>query len=227
MPDTPAQRKLRSDSNPSNTITLKDIKTLIDNSKTEILSFLKKEVDGITGILHGLVNRVEEIERVNRHLHDRCAKLEEKQESIISEIEDRQRRQSNLVISGLSEKQSGNNDERKAHDDKHVCNLLRELDVSKDAVRTSYRIGKPQSNRSRLLRMVCYDKDQKMEILRKARKLNDSDNFKKTYINPDLTPLQQLQQKELRKELKRRRDANERVMIRHGKIVQLERQDFH
>ena len=226
MPDTPVYRKLRSESNPNNPLTLKDIKTLIESSKTELLSFMKKEVDGLAELLKCLVKRVDEIERVNVKLEERCAKLEEKQEHIISEIEERQRRQPNLIISGIPERQSGNSEERKAHDKEHVNDLLSELHVSDVTFKTTYRIGKPEKNRNRLLRVICHDKEDKMEILKKATKLRDSKHFKKTYINPDLTPMQQLQQKELRQELKRRRDANERVIIRHGKIVQLDKKDF-
>ena len=50
-------------------------------------------------------------------------------------------------------------------------------------------------------------------------KLPGAHEFRKVFIKPDLTPLQQSQEKALRFELKRRRDAGEDVILRRGKIV--------
>lgn len=61
----------------------------------------------------------------------------------------------------------------------------------------------------------------KSEVLRQARRLRTVDNpdLKKVYINPDLTPNQQREDRALRVELKSRRQAGEKVIIRGGRIV--------
>lgn len=61
----------------------------------------------------------------------------------------------------------------------------------------------------------------KSEVLRQARRLRTVDNpdLKKVYINPDLTPIQQREDRALRVELKSRRQAGEKVIIRGGRIV--------
>ena len=57
----------RSNSN-SSTITLNDIKTLIDNAKTEIITIMKKENDKILGLVNSLQKRVEGLEQKNSQL---------------------------------------------------------------------------------------------------------------------------------------------------------------
>ena len=218
MPDTPAQRKLRSDSHSNSTTTLKDIKTLIESTKTEILTYMKKEVDGIKGILQCLVNRVDEIECVNRKLEERCAKLEEKQDNIISEIEDRQRRQLNLVISGLPEQRDGNSDERRAHDESEVKLVLNEMGIKNVKSYPVSRIGKTRSDRPRLLKVTCPDVTSKQLILRSGKVLRSSTLYRNVYVNEDRTPLQQEHSKQLRAELKRRKECGEDVVIFRNKI---------
>ena len=56
---TPKNRTLRSNSNPSNpSITLSDIHTLINNTKNEILTSFKSELDKLNSTLSVLTKKV-------------------------------------------------------------------------------------------------------------------------------------------------------------------------
>lgn len=60
----------------------------------------------------------------------------------------------------------------------------------------------------------------KETVLSRAQNLRKSEVWNNTYIDPDRTPQQRLQHKELRMELKKRREAGEQsLVIRHDKIV--------
>ena len=90
-----------------------------------------------------------------------------------------------------------------------------------------YRIGKPLPNKKRLVRVVCVDRDTKIEALKNAKVLRTLDKYDGIFVNADLTPYQQKEQRNLRQELKRRREANENVKIYRGKIIQIDsKQNF-
>ena len=226
MPTTPSatnqtrQRTLRSDSNSNNSITLNDIKLLIENSKVEILSSLKKEIDGLNSVLTKLNKRVEEVERRNSHLEHRCKQLEENYASLPAEFEERDRRKPNLIISGIPEKEHSSSEERKQWDEEMSTNLFQSLGTfTKDAISRTYRIGKEDPSKPRLLRVTCRDVHIKRAIVERAVYLRNMPRYVNVYISPDRTPMEQRDYKQLREELKRRRILGEDVIIRHGKIV--------
>ena len=56
-------------------------------------------------------------------------------------------------------------------------------------------------------------------ILRKSKELRTNTNYRSIYINPGFTFAQRVQNAELRKELRRRKEGGEKVHIRRGAIV--------
>ena len=93
------------------------------------------------------------------------------------------------------------------------------IDLNDNVVKSTYRIGNTNSSKPRLLKVVCRDIDTKRALLSRAKHLRSAPNYKNVYLNTVLTPLQQNENKILREELKRRRDFEEDLIIRHGKIV--------
>ena len=152
-------------------------------------------------------------------------------ETIVNEVEERDRRKPNLIVSGLLEKEEGDVLERKRWDEKQVEALFQSLcQMNKDAISSVHRIGKVNLVKStpRLLKVVCRDNESKRALLRKARDLRNTANFKQVYVNPDLTPVQQEQSKRLRRELRMRRDRGEDVVISNGRVIQRNgTQNFH
>ena len=217
-------RSLRSNSSP----TLEGIQKLIEQSTAKILETINTRLDDQANIIQSLVERVEHLERKNEQLELKCKQMEEEnsrvqhqQQDIIQEINDRNSRRSNLIISGTQELKSGSVEERRKYDTETVSKVMHYLNLSDDYVVSTQRIGSRNSD-SRLLRIVCIDPSKKAEILRQATSLRRSDDFRGIYINPDLTPTQRKEAFTLKAELKRRRQAGENVFIRYGNIVKRE-----
>ena len=229
MANTPNYRKTRSGSNASG-LTLADIKTLIESSKSEILIGVKKEIEKMTGIIESLSNRVAQLEMSNDVLQMKLKHIEEKHSnfsipnevtnSICHEISLRKRKEKCLVISGLPEPSSGSVASKIESDEENVIAIADSLGIHDISVSNITRLGRPNTNKPRLLRFMCSDATTRTEFLRKARNLRNFPSYAKTFVSPDLTKLQLLEAKQLRDELKRRRTAGEQVVISGGRIVE-------
>ena len=159
-----------------------------------------------------------------KNLKQDISRIKDNYEDILDEFENRDRRKTNLIISGLPEREDMNADERKQLDLSTVNSLFSALDgFTNDVVS-----GMINPSRPRLLKVICVDTESKRRILSKSKDLRNMQQYKNIYVNPDLTPLQQAQNKQLREELHRRRSQGENVMIRRGKVVQkTSDQNFH
>ena len=84
------------------------------------------------------------------------------------------------------------------------------------------RIGKRQPDKPRLLLITLQHEEMKRDVLKCAKDLRGSKDWGKIYFYPDLTPKERQAGKELRDELKRRRDQGEtNIIIRGGRIVKV------
>ena len=202
MPDTTlSQRQTRSNSTPSTHPSLSDINSLIEAILTEKLGSPEKKMDTMTDSLRLIMARMEEIEGKYKEMERRCNKLEEHQVNIFSEIEDRDRRKNNLVISGLPEKDDGNASERKKWDQEKTKEFFEDLaELDEDDFIKTFRIGKTDSKKPRLLKVICRNEEVKRDLLMKAKDLRSMPSYEGVYVNPDQTPLQQRQSKALREE---------------------------
>lgn len=215
------------------------LRSAIDTTKAELL----KELKNISGTLNDLQSKLcaveDTLQRVLetqkrqdteiKALKEDVTKIKENYDNIIAEVESRDRRKTNLILSGLPEKEEGTADERKQCDLLTVQTLFSTLDNSKtDVVSGVYRIGRMTSSRPRLLKVICNTFESKRSLLSKSKNLRNMTQYKNVYMNPDLTPQQQMQNKQLREELRRRRNLGEDVIIQHGKIVDKgSAQNFH
>lgn len=225
MPNTPSQRQTRSNSNPNPTITLSDIKTLIETALNKKMDPLEKKLDKLTDSINVIFTRMDEIERKYSELENRCREIEEEKVIMFAEMEERQKRKANLIVSGIPEKENGSVEERRRWDEASIKALLHDLNnFASDAVVATHRIGKTDSRKPRLLKIVCRNVETKRTMLMHAKNLRSIDHYKGVYINPDMTPLEQNQNRTLREECKRRRAIGEDVLIKHGKVVS--RQNF-
>ena len=209
---------------------LSEVQNLLDSTRTEILLELK----GIKDFLTSLDSKIRSVECTLRKVldtqkqHDSeltkmkgdILSLKEEQSAIFDEMEERDRRKTNLILSGLPERSDGSVEERKKWDAEKVKSLFNSLSgLHHGTLASTFRIGKINSGKPRLLRVVCRDVDTKRALLQKAKDLRNMSDYKHVFINPDLTPVQQKADKLLREELKRRRASGEDVIIRRGKIV--------
>lgn len=233
---SPSQLNTRSRSNSLNEV------------KSEIISAFKVELKQVSIKLDTLIKRINDVEvsvssilkTQERQaaeidsLKEALAKATAEKLAVFDEMEDRDRRKTNLIVSGLEEKHEGSIDVRKEWDKSKTSQLLTHLGIPtedacyEDMVTTIYRVGRERSDGNRLLKIVCKDQPAKRDILRKAKELRSNSIYQNVYINPDLTPMQQEESKRIRSELRSRRDKGENVIIRRGKIVSRSPlQNFH
>ena len=164
----------------------------------------------------------------------RCSKVEKASEllfsSITQEVEDRNRRRHNLIVSGIPEEEQGSVQERREADRSKIGTLMNDLDDDwdDDDIAHVHRIGNNVSKGPRLIRVICQKKTVRNDVLRQAKKLRNHPAHKHVYINPDLTVSQRAENKRLRDELKQRRSNGETVVIRNGKVMnKIESRNFH
>ena len=222
MPHTPSERReTRSNSAPSTSLTLNDIKSLIEKSKEEILGSFKKELNGITELLTTLVKRVDELDRKCDQLQNRCSMLEANEgklfSSVMEEMELRTQRRNNIIVSGIQLKKDGSLEERKEDDTDRCTAILEEVGVSSDDISEIRRIGGQGKASRALIKVKLVSYDAKQAAIRNSKQLRT--NHPNVYINPDRTPTQQLLFKQLRNELKSRRENGEDVIIQKGHVV--------
>ena len=146
---------------------------------------------------------------------------------VANEVEDRDKRRLSLIVHNMPERQDPEPESRQQEDIytfEQTCSkhLKSEVTITK-----AIRLGKkdPESTKPRPLKVTVQQEQQKMSVLRNTVSLKDSDDIvaKNLRIHPDLTPAQQRAEKELREELKKKRnqeqDKSKEWIIKKGQIT--------
>ena len=193
----------------------------------ESLEVLKGKISTIEDTLGHVLDTQKRQDLEMKSLQDEVRRLKDDQVQMLNEVEERDRRRPNLIVSGFPEKDQGPVEERKKWDRSKVEDLVKRLcNFNGEVISSINRIGKANSSKPRLLRVVCRDVDTKYSLIRNAKNLRQLPDFNRIFLNPDLTPIQQNESKYLREELKTRRNRGEDVKIHRGKIVQNGSQNF-
>lgn len=154
-------------------------------------------------------------------------KEEQKIEGIQIKIEEmeRERRRMNIVIFNLKESQKQKGEERYTEDQQRCDQIFRqELGVQNVVIEKLIRIGKRENERNRPLLVKLDNEERKREILKNTKKLRHSTDFERVYIMRDMTATEREKDRELRAELKERRQReNAEFTIRRGRVVKIER----
>ena len=152
-------------------------------------------------------------------------KINDKITDIVEERLERDRRVKNLVFFGVKEAPDDViGQDRAKHDVKLLKKLSSEingLEIKENDIDSSFRVGKKTAGKVRPLCIRFVSTSVKARVLRNGKELrNSSEEWKKkVYIAPDLTRTQRTENKRLYEELKARRDKEEDVVIKNGKIV--------
>lgn len=134
-----------------------------------------------------------------------------------------EKRRTNIIFHGVKESDDV------AHDVDKVREILSKglhIDCERH-LGEMYRIGMKKDDKVRPIRLVVKTLEGKIEIIKRAKQLKDSEEFKKIFVSPDLTRKQQLEDKELRDKLKSFRQddhSGARIIIKGGKII-MEKED--
>jgi hypothetical protein len=132
---------------------------------------------------------------------------------VVEEME-REKRRNNLVLMGVPEE--GKDGEGREIVADVISGLIQEAKVEFVLVG---RIGKKGAG-TRPVRIRIEDQGHRRKLLGRAKDLKGMEGMDRIYIMPDLTRVQQLEDKKLREEVKRLRAAGERgVKIEKGVVV--------
>lgn len=192
---------------------LRDIK-----STTEYLSEeqnkLKNDILNIQRSNSTLQNRIEKLESNIRECNYSTASIEtgtkmETWENILTELNERNLRSKNLLISGIPEPTSTDRIERQTEDKSSSWKILRNINPDCPEPIKVFRVGKYHPDKKRPVK-VCFETQETANyILRNQSKLKNCDN--KCFS--DQTPKQQSYMKGLKEELEARTKRGETNLI--------------
>ena len=142
---------------------------------------------------------------------------------VFDDFLDKDKRKNNLAIHNLPEAICSEGGSRAECDMKLFQELAKDTFKLSVAVSKSFRVGKANPNKDRLLIITLDTPGVKYDILRLAPQLRNSEKWGKVYITPDLTRSEREAARKLRQELADRRAAGEtNLSIRKGRVVRLQ-----
>ena len=148
-------------------------------------------------------------------------RVREEVREVMGEEKEREWRRKNVIIFNLPEAREKGASE-KVEDERQVNNVMKEIGVDVGEYETT-RLGAPDDKRSkpRPLKMTCKIAEKRDEILRKARNLKNSEEYKKMKvgISADKTLAERNKDKALFDERKRRTEEGEDVVIYRGQVM--------
>ena len=182
---------------------------------------VRKENEGLRQLWSGVVenkSKVEESKETTSAGAVSNIREERKLKAEVAEVIDRENRKKNLIIMGLEE---GTNEEES--ESEKVAEIFREL-LEGVPVRlgTVERLGK-KGDKVRHIRVTIEDQYTRRKILAKAKNLKEKSATKKLFIVPDLTRLQQENDKKLRDKLRTlKAEGIQNVKIQKGEIIKID-----
>lgn len=199
--------------------------------------------------------RIDELEKQNRVLIDKITALEsnksnkvldfsklfEKGNKTVDEIKitqglielnkDANKRDKNVIIIGIPNSNDHDPTIRKQHDEDIVKELFSELSIDPNKIKRVHRFkNKDELNNSKSTPLLIElpDSSDKLYVLKSAKQLKNSNNFKSFYINPDQSESERILTKELvhkrnklNEELNAKGDLNKpfRYGIRNNEVI--------
>ena len=116
----------------------------------------------------------------------------------VKELDERKRRDCNIVIFSMPEPRKNSADENKVADIENVQQLSQHLGLEGIQIITLFRLGRPLSGKCRPIKVVLNNKSQRKYLLDNAKliKTNAPDYLKQVIITRDLTPNQRQERRE-------------------------------
>ena len=164
-----------------------------------------------------------EIRPVNSSPDSNQRSMQEEVTYAMREQREQEKRKNNLCIQNFPESEDGSENGIQALSG-FIAQKLELNETELIAGLTNFkRIGE-QGDRDRAIVVRCSEMSLRRKILLNAPKLKDyrTSRNKRVFIAPDLTKLQQEEDKKLKDELWARRNRGERVVIRRGRIITLD-----
>jgi hypothetical protein len=148
----------------------------------------------------------EKLGELERKIHEAPPNID----SIASEISDRVRKSSNLLIHGVPDKNT---------DEADVEEIFDALAQPYTLMAKPVRLGKQLPDKTRPILVELNSESAKWSVLKNSKTLKGHAKYSKVFLHPDETPIQRDAGFRLRKELRERRGKGEKdLTIRKGKI---------
>ena len=139
---------------------------------------------------------------------------------ILDDHLDKEKRKGNIVVHNLPEHEGDTLADRSSKDITEFTIMVKEVMRLNVSTSRSFRVGKKNQAKPRLLIVTLDNPSMKHDILRGAPQLRHTERYSNIYLTPDLTQKEREEGRKLREELSRRRKAGEtNLIIRGGKIV--------
>lgn len=201
---------------------IKEIKDEIQHIKTSTASIvleqnnIKKELEQIKAKNQSLEEKVNSLEiELSAHNLENPQNTQPPSNSpflshldLISEIEERSSRETNIILAGIPEINNQNSVVRREHDTNEVTKILKMIMADFTAPTKIFRLGKYELGKTRYLKVCLDSRDNVKYILRNRQKCNNNT----IRIFGDQTPMQIKYYKELSSELQRRREAGDKYL---------------
>ncbi len=145
---------------------------------------------------------------------------------VANEIEDRRRREGNLVLHNVPENSDPDSDED-AVTSILVHVLGKEIDIQRDLITNKsriYRLGRKIPGKNRSIKCHLKSKEMCEQVLSQSRRLSESSTFSQVVLQGDLTPMQRshirqlVNEKRKRNTIARKSNQDPDWIIRSGKL---------
>ena len=185
-----------------------------ENQKRTYADILKNECHEVMKTLQT------KIENSSAPKHNKPSGTTKEVAGILDQFMDKERRKCNIVVHNLKEAVGDTHDDRMAGDRSRLEALFREAFHMQVRITNSFRDGKFNPEKPRLLIVTLESEATKWELIKLAPQLKNFPGFTSIYINPDRTKEEREQGRKLREELAARREKGEQnLVIRKGKII--------
>ena len=210
---------------------LAQIKVSVVEAVQELKSELRQEYKALLKDLDDkLSTKINEVQsEVNALKYHVDSSIENFEKPFLNDLRETEHRKNNVMIFGLKENNASSPSDCSDDDRDRITCLSSELGVSDLKIAGCFRLGR-RSSRPRPIKVTCHSSEQRSALLRTAYKIPKLDErlgFRRIFVKPDLSPREQEIDRRLRLELKRRRDWDERVVIRNGRVVELNNDTKH
>ena len=124
--------------------------------------------------------------------------------TVADELQARKEKESNLVVQGLPESPSDDEESQKDN----VLALFNSISVRNPRVIRAFRMGR-RTNKPRPIKVLCENRDTQQAVLSNAKRLKNSQQYNGVFIREDMTQLQR--DNAYRKRQENRRQATDRT----------------
>ncbi|KAK3091380.1 hypothetical protein FSP39_019430 [Pinctada imbricata] len=150
-------------------------------------------------VQHELRNQSQDLQSTNQDVSEET-RADKNVSAVMTELNERKRRENNMVVFGVRESEEESVDGRRDHDIKQVVNIGKVCDVtvSKEDISKIARLGKFNSEKPQCPLLVSFaTKDKKVEFFRGGGQLRNKEAYKEIRIANDLTRTERENEKKL------------------------------